>query len=785
MTPREIWSNEAQERYVLAIAPGRLPEFRALCERERCPFAVVGIATDDDRLELRDPLFGNTPVDMELETLLGKPPRMTREVARVRPTAARRSTRTGSSSARPCGACCCIPTVADKTFLVTIGDRSVGGLCARDPMVGPWQVPVADCATTLLSFEGYAGEAFAIGERAPIAVIDAPASGRMAVGEALTNLAAAPVVSLSRVKLSANWMAAAGAPGEDAALFDTVSAVALELCPKLGVGIPVGKDSLSMRTTWEENGTAAGGARAAVARRLRLRALRRRARHLDAAAAQRPRPDRAAVPRPRLAAARGSAARSWRRFSARPGTRRPTWTTRSGSGRSSTALAELRAEGLVLAYHDRSDGGLLAALAEMAFAGARGARRGPLPLAGPRAAPPRVLATLFNEELGVVLQVRAAEREHLVAILARHGLGALPIGAPNQDDVVRVRCGDETLLLEPRSTLQRLWSETSWRMQTLRDNPESAREEYDRILDPLDPGLAPRLTFDPAENVALPFAAKGARPRLAVLREQGVNGHVEMAAAFDRAGFDAFDVHMSDLVAGRISLADFAGFVACGGFSYGDVLGGGEGWARSILFNARARDEFAAFFARPDSFALGVCNGCQMMSALAELVPGASDWPRFVKNRSEQFEARLVLVEIPKSPSLFFAGMEGSRIPVVTAHGEGRALFSHPARSPTARPGRDALRLQPRRADRALPGQPERLPAGHRRSHDRRRALHDPDAPPGARLPHGPDVLAPRRVGRGQPLDARSSATPAPGSASRERLPAHLLDASTDRARPC
>ena len=674
MTPREIWSNEAQERYVLAIAPGRLEQFRALSERERCPFAVVGIATDDDRLELRDPLFGNTPVDMQLETLLGKPPRMTRDVARVRPKP-RPFHAHGIELGEAVRRVLLHPTVADKSFLVTIGDRTVGGLCARDPMVGPWQVPVADCATTLFSFEGYAGEAFAIGERAPIAAIDAPASGRMAVGEALTNLAAAPVVSLSRVKLSANWMAAAGAPGEDAALFDTVSAVALALCPKLGVGIPVGKDSLSMRTTWEEKG--------------RPREVRAPLSLVVSAFA--PCEDVRGTWTPQLRSDRG-----------------PTelWFLDLASGRARLggsilaqvfgetgheapdlddperirtlfeALAELRAEGLVLAYHDRSDGGLLAALAEMAFAGHVGLDVDLLPLAGPRAAPPRVLATLFNEELGVVLQVRAADRERFVAILARHGLGALPIGAPNQDDLVRVRCGDETLLLEPRSTLQRLWSETTWRMQTLRDNPESAREEYDRILEPLEPGLAPQLTFDAALNVALPFVAKGARPRLAVLREQGVNGHVEMAAAFDRAGFDAVDVHMSDLVSGRRSLADFSGFVACGGFSYGDVLGGGEGWARSILFGARARDEFARFFARPDSFALGVCNGCQMMSALGELVPGASDWPRFVKNRSEQFEGRLVLVEIPKSPSLFFAGMEGSRIPVVTAHGEGRALFA-------------------------------------------------------------------------------------------------------------
>ncbi len=674
MTPREVWSNEAQERYVLAIAPGRLELLRSLAERERCPFAVVGIATDDDRLEVRDPLFGNTPVDMNLHTLLGKPPRLTRDVARVRPQLPPFHAH-GIELAEAVRRVLLHPTVADKTFLVAIGDRTVGGLCARDPMVGPWQVPVADCATTLLSFEGYAGEAFAIGERAPIAVIDAPASGRMAVAEALTNLAAAPVTSLSRVKLSANWMAAAGAPGEDAALFDSVRAVALELCPKLGVGIPVGKDSLSMRTTWEEGG--------------RLKEVRGPLSLIVSAFA--PCDDVRATWTPQLRTDQGETgllfldlgegrARLGGSILAQvfgeTGHEAPDVNDPGRLRTLYTALAELRADGLVLAYHDRSDGGLFVTLAEMAFAGRTGVSVDIAPLAGAQAALPRVLATLFNEELGIVLQVRAGERERVRAILGRHDFLGVPLGEPTEDDVVRFVCGEQALFAEPRVALQRLWSETTWRMQTLRDNPESAQQEYDRILDATDPGLAPRLTFDAGENVAAPFVTRGARPRLAVLREQGVNGQVEMAAAFDRAGFDAIDVHMSDVIAGRVSLASVSGFAACGGFSYGDVLGGGEGWAKSILFNPRARDEFAGFFARKDSFALGVCNGCQMMSALSELVPGASGWPRFVKNRSEQFEARLVLVEIPKSPSLFFAGMEGSRIPIVMAHGEGRALFA-------------------------------------------------------------------------------------------------------------
>ena len=674
MTPREVWSNESQERYVLAIAPESLDLFRSLCERERCPFAVVGVATDDHHLEVRDPLFGNRPVDMDLPALLGKPPRMTRDVKRRRPELVPFSAE-GIDVAEAVRRVLLHPTVADKTFLVTIGDRTVGGLSSRDPMVGPWQVPVADCATTLLSFDGFAGEAFALGERTPIAVIDGPASGRMAVAEALTNLAAAPVESLSRVKLSANWMAAAGSPGEDAALFDTVEAVALDLCPRLGVGIPVGKDSMSMRTTWEE-----GGRAREVIGPLSL-----------VVSAFGPCPDVRPTWTPQLRTDLGDTDLVYvdlaggrtrlggsilAQVFGQTGNEVPDLDDPDRIKGLYAALAELRAASLVLAYHDRSDGGLFVTLAEMAFAGRTGlscALDGPV---GPEADTAHILAALFSEELGVLLQSRTTDRPQVLGILARHGLAARVIGAPTRNDRVTVTLDGRTLVDEPRTALHRVWSETTWQMQTLRDNPESAREEYDRVLDAGDPGLSPLLTFDPAEDVAAPFAAGGARPRVAVLREQGVNGQVEMAAAFDRAGFEAIDVHMSDLIAGRVSLSGFPGFVACGGFSYGDVLGGGEGWAKSILFNPRARDEFQAFFARPDTFALGVCNGCQMMSSLPELIPGASAWPRFVKNRSEQFEARLVMVEIPRSPSLFFDGMAGSRIPVVTAHGEGRALFT-------------------------------------------------------------------------------------------------------------
>ena len=674
MSPREVWSNEAQERYVLAISRDDLAAFGELCERERCPFAVVGETTADRLLVVYDSLFGTVPVDMELPALLGKPPRMTRDVTRVRARLPPFSPE-GIEIAEAVRRVLLHPAVGDKTFLVTIGDRTVGGLCARDPMVGPWQVPVSDCAATLLSFEGYAGEAFAMGERTPLATIDAPASGRMAVAEALTNLAAAPVVSLDRVKLSANWMAAAGAPGEDAALYDTVKAVALDLCPALGVGIPVGKDSMSMRTTWEKDGRqldVVGPLSLIVSAFAPCDDVRR---------TWTPRL-RADVPETCLLFVDLASGRTRMGGSilaqvfGQTGDETPDADEPAKLRGLFAALAELRADDVVLAYHDRSDGGLFVTLAEMAFAGRAGLSVDLAPLAGADADRARVLAALFNEELGAVLQVRKQHRSHAVQALARHGLPARLLGAPDETGEIRVSLGSRALFAAPRFEVHRLWSETTWRIQTRRDEPESARQEYERILDTEDPGLSPRLTFDPAEDVAAPFVAREARPRIAILREQGVNGQVEMAAAFDRAGFESLDVHMSDVIAGRVSLADFKGFAAPGGFSFGDVLGAGEGWAKSILFNPRACDEFAAFFSRPDSFALGVCNGCQMMAALHELIPGAEGWPLFVRNRSEQFEARLVLVEVPESPSLFLRGMAGSLLPVATAHGEGRALFT-------------------------------------------------------------------------------------------------------------
>jgi phosphoribosylformylglycinamidine synthase len=693
MSPREVWCNEAQERYVLAIAPERLAEFRAICERERCPFAVLGEATGDGHLRVADPHFGNNPVDMDLDAILGRPPRMMRDVRRTRP--ARAPLDLAAVELREaCYRVLRAPTVASKTFLISIGDRTVGGLCARDQMVGPWQVPVADCAVTLLGFETTAGEAFAIGERAPIALISPEASGRMAVGEAITNLAAAPIAELRRVKLSANWMAAAGFAGEDAALYDTVRAVALDLCPRLGVAIPVGKDSLSMRTTWTEAGVEktvvapvslvvsafapCEDARQALTPQLRTDAGPTELVLID-------------LGRGRNRLGGSVLAQVYGQLGdAAPDVDDPT-----ALGAFFETIQTLNRDRLILAYHDRSDGGLFACACEMAFAGRTGVTLNLDALAydplahdvdGSERRPElmrgrdleRVLGALFAEELGALVQVRAEDRSRVVQAVAAAGLHAQVIGHPNADGAVRLVRNARAILAEPRTALERAWSEVTFRMQSLRDNPECAREEFDRILDAADPGLAPALTFDPSEDVATPFVGRGARPRIAIIREQGVNGQVEMAAAFERAGFDPHDVHMTDVISGRTTLSGFKGMAACGGFSYGDVLGAGEGWAKTILFNPRAREEFSAFFGRGDTFALGVCNGCQMMSNLHELVPGAADWPKFLRNRSEQFEARFVLVEVADSPSIFFRGMAGSRLPIATAHGEGRAAFATP-----------------------------------------------------------------------------------------------------------
>ncbi len=670
MSPMQIWCNEAQERYVLAIAPDALSTFEAICARERCPFAVLGTATAEERLIVSDPVFNNNAVDMELAVLLGKPPKMTRRVTRAaRPLPAFDTAKMDLREAAY--RVLRMPSVADKTFLISIGDRSVGGMTARDKMVGPWQVPVADVAVTLMGFNTHRGEAFAMGERTPLAVIDAAASGRMAVGEALTNIAAASITAIGDIKLSANWMAAAGHGSEDAALFDTVHAVAMELCPQLGISIPVGKDSLSMKTTWID-----GAARKEVVAPLSL---------IVSAFAPVADVRKTLTPQLRLDCGDtvlllvdlangktrmgGSAlAQAW----GVTGAVAPDLDLPAVLVKFIEQKQRLVERGAILAYHDRSDGGLFATVCEMMFAGRCGVV---LELMRDAAA----IETLFNEELGVVLQVRARDEAVVLRALQTTGARCERIGVVTNDAALRVLSGDREIFRESRIDLHRAWSETTWRMQSLRDNPQCALQEYDRILDAADPGISLRLTFDPAQNIGAPLIASGARPRIAILREQGVNGQIEMAAAFDRAGFTAVDVHMSDIIAGRASLADFNGFAACGGFSYGDVLGAGEGWAKSILFNARARDQFEAFFKRNDTFALGVCNGCQMMSNLHALIPGAGAWPHFVKNKSEQFEARVAMVEIPPSPSLFFEGMAGSRLPVVVAHGEGYAEFADDA----------------------------------------------------------------------------------------------------------
>ena len=671
MSPLQIWCNESQERYVLAIAPQSLETFRALCERERCPFAVVGTATADDRLLVRDAVFKNAPVDMELSVLLGKPPKMLRNVAHreTRPAAFDISNIDLHEAALRVLR---MPSVADKTFLISIGDRSVGGMTARDQMVGPWQVPVADVAVTLMGFHETRGEAMAMGERTPLALINAAASGRMAVGEAITNIAAARIADIGDIKLSANWMAPAGHPGEDAALYDTVYAVGMELCPQLGISIPVGKDSMSMKTRWQD-----GAQAKEVTAPLSL-----------IVSAFAPVVDARLTLTPQLRSDCGDSdlllidlgggrnrlgGSALAQAYAQTGTTTPDVDDAQALRHYFAVIQQLNADGKLLAYHDRSDGGLFATVCEMMFAGRCGVA---LELDATTASG-GALAALFNEELGGVIQIRRADRGAVDAALKAAGLDTASkhIGVVTAGGELTIKAGAQAVYAAKRVDLHRAWSATSFQMQRLRDNPLCAQQEYDRVLDVADPGMTPQLSFDPSDDIAAPFVHT-ARPRMAVLREQGVNGQIEMAAAFDRAGFDTVDVHMSDVIAGRVSLKDYKGVAACGGFSYGDVLGAGVGWAKSILFNTRAREEFAAFFQRTDTFALGVCNGCQMMSNLHEIIPGSEAWPHFVRNRSEQFEARFVMVEVMPSPSLFFDGMAGSRLPVVVAHGEGYAEFA-------------------------------------------------------------------------------------------------------------
>ncbi len=662
MSPLAIWCNESQERYVLAIHPQRLEEFRRICERERCPFADLGEATAEPRLLVHDALRDELPIDLPMEVLFGRPPKMRREA--LRPP--RREAPLETSDIDLQEACLRVlrlPAVADKSFLITIGDRSITGLVARDQMVGPWQTPVADCAVTMSGFGAVTGEAMAMGERTPLAVHDAPASGRMAIGEALTNLAAARILKLSDVVLSANWMAASG--HDDAALFDTVKAVGMELCPRLGICIPVGKDSLSMRTTWQE----AGEERTVTAPvSLIVSAFAPVADTTLTLTPQLRRDPESALVLVDLGGGRNRLGCSaLAQVHGRSGTDVPDLDRVEGFLHFFHTLQALNEGGHLLAYHDRSDGGLFVTLAEMCFAGRCGMEIDIGPLGAP-------LAALFSEELGAVLQVPAGSVDAVIGALSEHPQLAGHVhllGRPDKDLRLKIWQGMEPLLDLPVLELHRAWSETSYRLQALRDDPDCAREEFGRLQDEADPGLFLEADFSPTA----PTIATGARPRLAVLREQGVNGQLEMAAAFDRAGFEPVDLHMTDLLEGRATLEGFHGLVACGGFSYGDVLGAGGGWAATIRYHEALREQFEAFFHRPDTFTLGVCNGCQMLSRLKALIPGAGHWPRFVRNRSEQFEARLVMVEVNESPSILLHGMAGARLPVVVAHGEGRAGF--------------------------------------------------------------------------------------------------------------
>ncbi|MCG7388972.1 phosphoribosylformylglycinamidine synthase [Pantoea sp. ACRSB] len=664
MSPLEVWCNESQERYVLAVAPEKLAEFDALCQRERAPYAVIGEATEEQHLSLSDSHFDNTPIDMPLDVLLGKTPKMTRDVV-TQQAKGEPLLRDSITLSDAVNRVLHLPAVAEKTFLVTIGDRTVTGMVARDQMVGPWQIPVANCAVTTASLDSYHGEAFAMGERAPVALLDFAASGRLAVGEALTNLAATQIGDLKRVKLSANWMAAAGHPGEDAGLYEAVKAVGEELCPALGITIPVGKDSMSMKTRWQEGVeqremtaplslVITAFARVEDVRRTVTPQLQAEGENLLLL-----------IDLGNGANTLGATALSqvYRQLGDKPADVRDAQQLAGFFN----AMQALVAQQKLLAYHDRADGGLLVTLAEMAFTGHCGIDVDIAALGSD------ALAALFTEELGAVIQIKAEDRDAVEKVLAEQGLAGCShvLGSAQRGDRFVIRSGDSAIYSESRTTLRTWWGETSWQMQRLRDNPLCADQEHEARKDDNDPGLNVHLTFKPEEDIAAPMIATGARPRVAVLREQGVNSHVEMAAAFHRAGFTAVDVHMSDLLAGRRGLEEFQALVACGGFSYGDVLGAGEGWAKSILFNNRVRDEFENFFHRPQTLALGVCNGCQMMSNLRELIPGSDLWPRFVRNQSERFEARFSLVEVAVSPSLLLDGMAGSHMPIAVSHGEG------------------------------------------------------------------------------------------------------------------
>ena len=669
LSAMEIWSNEAQERYVLVIQGRHLPLFQAFCRRERCPVAVLGNLTHEKNLVVKDPLFANRPVDMPLDRLFGSPA-LSSCLAKRSAVTVRDIDLSKIKLRQAVYRVLQLPAVADKSFLISIVDRSVTGLIARDQMVGPWQVPVSDVAVSMNDFNGIHGEAMSIGERSPVATLDAPASARMAIGEALTNIAAADIEQMSDIKLSANWMAACDEPGDCADLFDAVKAVGMELCPQLGLRIPVGKDSLSMRSIWQEHDrsmTVRSPLSLVISAFAPVRDVRR-------------------TLTPQIRVDRGDSCLlliDLSREKNRLGASALAQVYRQTGGRPAdldspqqlmafcTTLRLACREDLVWAYHDRSDGGLLATICEMTFAG-----RCAVELDLSQLVDDTPLPVLFNEELGAVIQVRLESATQVMSLFQEAGLMVFNIGVPGPGDRIVISAHDKTLLDEKRLDLHRAWSATSYHLQAIRDQAECARQEYDKILDEADPGLVVAPSYLVDEEVAAPYLVTGVRPKVAIIREQGVNGHVEMAAAFDRAGFAAIDVHMSDIITGQVSLADFPGLVLCGGFSYGDVLGAGRAWAKSILFNPRAYDVFSAFFIRPDSFALGVCNGCQVLSEIKSLIPGADNWPHFARNLSEQFESRLVMVGVPDNVCVLTDGMAGSIVPGVVAHREGRAVFA-------------------------------------------------------------------------------------------------------------
>ena len=702
MSPAEIWCNESQERYVLAIRESDLGLFEELCKRERCPFAVVGKTTAKRQLQLVDPSKVASdeqalPIDMPMEVLLGKPPKMHRDVQRVNQS----FTPLNLDSVNLETAISMVlqhPTVASKSFLITIGDRTVGGLNHRDQMVGPWQVPVADCAVTLMDYKGYRGEVMSMGERTPLAVIDAPAAARLAVGEAITNLLAADIKSLSSVKLSANWMAACGVPGEDAKLFDSVKAVGMELCPELGISIPVGKDSLSMKTVWDDSNQikqVTSPVSLIISAFAPVSDVRKTSTPLLITKESGVELDTELVLIDLGLSENRMAGSILAQVLNQAGDKAPDLDNPKTLRNFAEAIIKLRHNGNILAYHDRSDGGLFTTIAEIAFTSHIGislnvdmlvlekghesdfgdSKNWAQQVSGRR--DEQTLKALFNEELGAVIQIKRESRDEVFSVLREFGLSANShiVGKPNTNGQIEIWRDAKKLFAVPRNVLHKLWQSTSWQISRLRDNPVCADSENDLVDDVSDPGMSPLITFDISKNVAAPYLNLNSQPKVAILREQGVNSHLEMAYAMSSAGFETHDVHMSDLLTGKVSLADYKGLVACGGFSYGDVLGAGEGWAKTILFNEKLRNSFEKFFNQNDTFGLGICNGCQMLSNLAEIIPGTASWPKFTKNISEQYEARLAMVEVQKSVSIFLNGMEGSRLPIAVAHGEGFANF--------------------------------------------------------------------------------------------------------------